>query len=205
VGSVTLPVYNARGGPQGKGHVTFDRAQSQYLDAGSRTLKIETNGGLTIVAVVRFTGDPGSWERIIDLGSGAGVDNLLLGREATSTNLEFHIYNGGYTRSGVSGVIVQDTWLTVVATYRASTREYWLTVNNYDGQTSSSGTASAALTDTTLSLTWMGRSHWDNDYLNGDVAGVFVVDEYLSTDATYGIADAMMRGVDLTASSCIYR
>jgi hypothetical protein len=31
------------------------------------------------------------------------------------------------------------------------------------------------------------------------------VDEYLSTDATYGIADAIMRGVDLTASSCIYR
>jgi hypothetical protein len=69
LGSAVLPVYNALGGPQGKGHVTFDRAQSQYLDAGARTLNIATNGGLTIVAVVRFTGTVGDFERIIDLGS----------------------------------------------------------------------------------------------------------------------------------------
>jgi hypothetical protein len=37
--------------------------------------------------------------------------------------------------------------------------------------------------------------------LNGDIAGVFVVDEYLSTDATSAIADAMVRGVDLTETS----
>jgi hypothetical protein len=43
VGSAILPVYNALGGPQGKGHVTFDRAQSQYLNAGSRTLNVATN------------------------------------------------------------------------------------------------------------------------------------------------------------------
>jgi hypothetical protein len=64
-------VYSASGGPQGKGHVTFNRTNSQYLDAGARTLNIATNGGLTIVAVVRFTGTAGSYERIIDLGSGA--------------------------------------------------------------------------------------------------------------------------------------
>ena len=28
-----------------------------------------------------------------------------------------------------SGVLVQNSWLTVVVTYRASTREYWLSVN----------------------------------------------------------------------------
>ncbi len=40
VGSAILPVYNAAGGPQGKGHVSFNRANSQYLDAGLRTLNI---------------------------------------------------------------------------------------------------------------------------------------------------------------------
>ena len=44
VSSSILPVYNALGGPLGKDHVTFDRAQSQYLHAGARTLKIATNG-----------------------------------------------------------------------------------------------------------------------------------------------------------------
>jgi hypothetical protein len=45
----------------------------------------------------------------------------------------------------------------------------------------------------------MGRSHWSADaYFNGDMAGVFVVDEYLSADATSAIVDAMARGEDLT-------
>ena len=45
----------------------------------------------------------------------------------------------------------------------------------------------------------MGKSWWSTDaYFNGEMAGVFVVDEYLSTDATSAIVDAMARGEDLT-------
>jgi hypothetical protein len=202
VGSATLPVYNALGGPQGKGHVSFLRAQSQYLDAGPRTLNIATNGGLTIVGVVRFTGTAGSWERIIDLGSGPAVNNLVVGRPGTAPNLCLSFRNGGseIIRT-LSGVIEQNTWLTAVVRYRESTREWWFTVN---GVAASAGNASASLADRTLSLTYMGRSHWahlGDAYLNGDIAGVFVVDEHLSTDATTAIADAMVRGVDLTETS----
>ncbi len=197
LGSDVLPVYNALGGPQGKGHVTFNRAQSQYLDAGPRTLNIATNGGLTIVAVVRFTGTPGQQERIIDMGT--GHDNVVVNRVSTTTTLETHVTSGGSVIISwvSSGVIVQDTWLTVVLRYRASTREYSFTVNNAN---SVSGTASAAVTDRTLSGTYIGKSWWwwVDAYLNGDVAGVFVVDEYLSTDATSAIADVMARGEDLT-------
>jgi deleted-in-malignant-brain-tumors protein 1 len=323
LGSAILPVYNASGGPQGKGHVTFDRNGSQFLDAGPRTLNIATNGGLTIVAVVRFTGSPGSYERIIDLGNGAtsAENSVVLGRERNTSNLMFEIRNGAsaIASTTVSGAIVQNSWLTVVARYRASTREYWLTVNNavesetlnatvrlaacrsdgccrvevfnngswgticdddwgaeetrvacrqmgcggtryiqefgggsgriwmdniacngseasinscsfggwgaHDcdheediGVCCTCGIASASVTNRTLSGTYMGRSRWfsnltnttngsnltvtignnTGDYFNGDIAGVFVVDEYLSTDATSAIADAMVRGVDLT-------
>jgi hypothetical protein len=208
VGSATLPVYSASGGPQGKGHVTFNRTLSQYLDAGPRTLNIATNGGLTIVAVARFTGTAasGNYERIIDLGSGAEVNNLVVSRKETAPNLLLSFRNGGseIISSTLSGVIVQDTWLTAVVRYRASTRKWWFTVN---GVAASTGTASASLADRTPSLTYMGRSQWPNlngggdAYLNGDIAGVFVVDEHLSTDATSAIADAMVRGVDLTETS----
>ena len=37
LGSIPLPTYDPLGGPKGKGHVSFDRSQSQYLDAGPRT------------------------------------------------------------------------------------------------------------------------------------------------------------------------
>jgi hypothetical protein len=206
LGSAVSPVYNALGGPQGKGHVTFDRTQSQYLDAGPRTLNIATNGGLTIVAVVRFTGTAREWERIVDLGSCGCSDcgccaynNVVVARKGwgVTQQLTLQFVNGEswILSSEGSSAIVQNTWLTVVASYRASTREYWLTVN---GVTISAGIVSQALPDRTLSYTWIGRSHCDNDYFNGDMAGVFVVDEYLSADATSAIADAMARGEDLT-------
>ena len=211
VGSAILPVYNALGGPQGKGHVTFDRTKSQYLDAGPRTLNIATNGGLTIVVVARFTGTPAYWERIIELASGPN-DHMVVGRWETSTNLNFEVYDGSTLAvlASSTGVIVQNSWLTAVVRYRASTREWWFTVN---GVAASVGTASASLADKTLSLTYMGRSQISTDaYFNGDMAGVFVVDEYLSTDATSALADAMVRGVDLTSTTptvicvclCIY-
>ncbi len=198
LGSAVLPVYNALGGPQGQGHVTFDRTQSQYLDAGPRTLNIATNGGLTIVAVVRFTGTPGHQERIIDLGNGSPDNNLVVCRVQTTTTLETVIRGGSVFSWGVSSaVIVQNSWLTIVVRYRASTREYSLTVNNANPV---SGTASNTVTDRTLSGTYMGKSWWStyDAYFNGDMAGVFVVDEYLSTDATSAIADSMTRGEDLT-------
>ena len=199
-GSAILPVYKALGGPQGKGHVTFDRTQSQFLDAGTRILNMATNGGLTIVAVVRFTGTVGNGERIFDMGNGPSNNNVLLARSASSTNLTFGMYNGASsvcTKSS-SGVIVQNSWLTVEVGYRASTRECWLTVN---GVASSAAIASANTTDRTSSFNWLGRSHWTDAFFNGDMAGVFVVDEYLSTNATNAIANAMVRGVDLTDTS----
>ncbi len=206
VGSAILPVYSASGGPQGKGHVTFNRTNEAYLDAGPRTLNISTNGGLTIVAVVRFTGTPGYNETIIDLGSGLRFNNLKIFREGTSSKLIVELVNGGSSTPwegtfaaiiSASDVIVQNEWLTIVVRYIGSTRTYWLTVNNFDY----TGVASAAVTDRSVSVTWIGQPQPGPAFFNGDMAGVFVVDEYLSTDATSAIADLMVRGVDLTADT----
>jgi hypothetical protein len=143
LGSAVLPVYNALGGPQGKGHVTFDRTQSQYLDAGQRTFNIRTNGGLTIVIVARFTGTAGDSERIIELAkwdvvnpynaNAFGVDKLQIYRQGTSADLLFEagMLNSVTARMGSgNGVIVQDRWLTVVARWRESTKQFFFMVNN---------------------------------------------------------------------------
>jgi len=195
-------LYNPFGGPQGKGHVTFDRSKEQYLDAGPCTWNIETNGGLTIVAVMRFTGSAGSNERIPDFTSEPGVF-LVLGRAGTSSGLFLAITNAGSSNMIVESVIPdkiqQNTWLTVVVRYRACSRVYVVTVNNAAGST---GTASAAVTNRNLFTTYIGKSSFPNAYFHGEIAGVFVVDEYLSTDATSAIADALVRGEDLTSQSC---
>jgi hypothetical protein len=214
LGSAVLPVYNALGGPQGKGHVTFNRAQSQYLDAGPRTLNIATNGGLTIVVVVRFTGTVGSWERIIDLGSGQDTNNLVLCRRSTDSgfNLIFQTQPSGPSNSVenrpvdyyIDNMIEQNTWVTVVVRYSESTTS----LNQFVVEVSKEprvwhykfSYVFDTVPDRTVSGTYIGKSWWSSvgDYFNGDMAGVFVVDEYLTTDATRAIVDSMTRGEDLT-------
>ena len=194
VGSAMRPTYNALGGPNGKGHVSFDRTNSQYLDAGTRTLNIATNGGFTIVSVVRFTGSGQNTERIVDLGSGAAVNNILIMRE-NGNNVQVIGFNGAARAidSG-GGTIVQNSWQTITWRYSASTKAWEVSIN---GVVAFSGTASAALADRTLSGTYIGKSHWGPPFLNGDVAGCFVVDEYLNTDAIAAVIDSMAQGVDL--------
>jgi hypothetical protein len=170
---------------------------SQFLDAGPRTLNIATNGGLTIVAVVRFTGTPGDWEVIFDLASGKPDNNIYLARCGNSSNLALHIYDrSSKTVNLENAVIEQDTWLTVVVRYRASTRECLFTVNDdtYSGI--------ANLTDRTVSGTLIGTSQWGSSYpyFNGDVAGVFVVDEYLSDGAVSAVTTSIEEGQDIDAA-----
>jgi hypothetical protein len=138
LGSSPLPTYDPIGGSQGKGHVSCDRSQSQYLDAGPRTLNITTNGGLTIVVVVRFTGTVGDYEKIIDLGSGSPDNNIILGRYAdiTYSSIAMEVANGGvFLIDGRSDgqfrmPFGQGSWLTIVVRYLASTRECVVKVNN---------------------------------------------------------------------------
>ena len=201
VGSTVLPAYNAQGGPLGKGHVRFDRTQTQYLDGGARTFNIASNGGFTVVAVVRFRGSPGFSERVVDFGNGAGDNNIVVSRKETSSDLILDVYEGGNLVCEVSGssAIVQDQWMAIVARYRAQDRNFTLVVN---GQLAGSTTANVALTDKTLNGTYVGRSHWNHDYFNGDIAGLYVNDEYASDEKSALIADALKEGLDLTELPC---
>jgi hypothetical protein len=90
-GSTPLPSYNALGGPQGNGHVTFEANKPQYLQMGVRTLQIASNGGLTIVAVVRFNSFGSYWEKILCMGDGAAMDNIVLGRYSNTNSLSFSV------------------------------------------------------------------------------------------------------------------
>jgi hypothetical protein len=200
VGSTVLPAYMAQGGPLGKGHVSFDRTQTQYFDGGAWTFNIASNGGLTVVAVVRFRGSPGNWERVIDFANGAADNNIVVSRVQTSSDLALQVFEGSNVLGevNISSAIVQDQWMTIVARYRAQDRTCSLDVNGQQATLTI-----VALTDKTLSSTRVGRSHWgDHDYFNGDIAGLYVTDEYASDEKSALIAEALKEGLDLTELPC---
>jgi len=211
-GSDVLPTYNPFGGPKGKGHLSFNRFKSQFLDAGPRTLNIASNGGLTIVTVVRFTGAPGDEERIIECASGSPDNNIILKRAGTSTSLGLQLNYGntyeGQIETSCDGVIVQDTWLTVVLRYNAATCTFVIKVITTLATTEWPLVVSKAVTDRTVSGTWIGKNRWFSNghpYFNGDVAGVFVVDEYLSDAAVCAVTAAIEEGEDPDVAFRAYR
>jgi len=132
------------------------------------------------------------------MGNGENNNNLLMTREGGGTNLRVNLMNGAQNIAVVSsiGVITQNLWLTVISRYSTWNRVLALSVNGVVSTSSEDGT----LTDRTVCRSWMGRSNWAQDaFLNADIAGLFVVDEYLDTLTTTAITNAIIRGQDLTS------
>jgi len=95
-------------------------------------------------------------------------------------------------------VIVQNTWLTVMATYASSSRNIKLRAGNV----TVSGTCSFAVTDRVFSKTYIGRSNWAGDtYSKGSIVCLYAVDALLSEAEISDISDKMYRGED-TLQSC---
>jgi hypothetical protein len=189
------PVYYDRGGyTNDMGYLNFDRANSQHLNGGARTLNIATNGGLTIVALVKFTGTVSSFERIIDFGNGQGNSNILFARSGTSSSIYFDGLNattafGGGNVISPTGTIVQDEWTIFSARYTASTRGIELFKNNI---LIASGTTTIAITDRTVTTSYVGRSHWSADtYFNGQMGGLYVFDRLLSYNEMTTLANSL--------------
>jgi len=217
-GSASLPVYNSTGGPTGNGHVSFDSAQQHFLDGGGRLFNAMSNGVFTVVAVVRFTGLTTDRESLISFGTGANKRAFSLGRtfanhsglvvnnlfmtlhDTDSVNTSYH------TPGSIPYQIVEQEWITIVGRYCTMNNTLDLMVNNLS-------VASAILPaswlnsvevelngDMNLSYTLVGGDRSaGHGFLHADVAGLFVVDEYLSTEAGLRIADAMKQGEDLTS------
>ena len=124
LGSNPLPSYIPSGGPAGGGHSEFLSSSSQFLNAGPRTLKVGTHKGLTLVALVKFKGSAGSFERILEGGTSSVTDRgFLLGREDSSTQLSFKAFGASGSGSGALCVITcaefieQDSWVAVAVRY----------------------------------------------------------------------------------------
>ena len=190
----TLPTYNALGGPSGKGHVNFNSAQAQWLSTGSRTFNIGTNGGFTIVIVMRWAGVLQTGQHILTSGNPRTWEIYRYG----ATTIEFLWWNGNtWWRVWRSTTMTQDvTWLTIVVRYNKNGQVY-STINGAGGTDGRFGYG-----DRTFDALYLGRSRTNTGHLNGDIAGAFIVDELLTIDATNVISNAMVNGMDLTDTTC---
>ena len=83
------PSFLPASGPLGLGATVFQRESLHFLDAPPRNWKIQSKGGLAIVVGVKFDGNVGMHERIIDFGNAMEryYDSFLLSRWEKSSRL----------------------------------------------------------------------------------------------------------------------
>eukprot|EP00386_Alphamonas_edax_P009466 GDKI01031134.1.p1 GENE.GDKI01031134.1~~GDKI01031134.1.p1 ORF type:complete len:147 (-),score=36.01 GDKI01031134.1:365-805(-) len=94
-----------------------------WQDKGPKNFDITGNGGLTVIAYVKFTGSKvGSWERFFDFGSGNPNGNMLLARGSTNKAVTFQAYNPDSGRVFHFNFpdLNQDTWALYVIRYAAA-------------------------------------------------------------------------------------
>lgn len=181
VGTASLPVYKKTSETfpfVRLGTNTRSTADGNYLNFGSQTFNMGTNGGFTAVFMVRFY-NLANWERIIDFGSGAGVDNLIIGRMGNLSSFCVSYYNGSSFSQDPSGQgSITGGWQVIAV--RITTTElkfYENTTATYTGLT---------VQNKTLSNTYIGRSNWPDEYANIDLREMLIYDKALSdTEVAY--------------------
>ena len=166
----------------------------QYLDAGSKTFNVNTNGGFTAIWYGAFARTSNGYERIFDFGNGQALDNIIALRWDTGTNVAFFMFNGdtSYLIATGNDAIVQNEWAVWSFRYTASSRLMEILKN---GVSLVTGTAGAAITDKTLTKTLIGRSNWTSTldkYSNINTVGFYAYDRYLSDEQVASVSNHLM-------------
>lgn len=166
----------------------------QYYDFGSVYFPCASQGFTVSVEFMYTLLTTGSgWDRIFDFGSGAGVDNLLLSREGTSTNLRFDVRNGGTVVNplmNVTTALAINTWYKVVIVYNpvvGSTGTLYAYLND---NLVTSQVLTAQLTNRTMTRNFIARSNFDGDNAFNGIIRTFNWWNRVLTPAEFGTASA---------------
>jgi hypothetical protein len=183
------PVYFSTGGYNNNAYVSFVRASSTHLAAGSQTINLKTNGGFTAMVQIKFI-TLGAWERIFDFGNGSASSNIWLGRADTQATLRLEIFNPSVTAvTSTASSLVQNEWAVWTARYNSSTRLMEIYKNNV---LNSSLTSANDFIDRTLSNTYIGRSNWSDPYLDAHMSKLFLYDRLLTTQEMTNLYNYMV-------------
>lgn len=106
----------------------FDLTGTQWLDGGSKTFNISTNGGFTAVFMV-ISRSTGTFERIFDFGStGTDNNNAIIAWRESSTQMSFTICNASGTAfaTATTNVNIYPTieWACWAVRYTQSNKTY---------------------------------------------------------------------------------
>lgn len=162
VGGSAGPIYDTS---TGNPHIAFNGVSStvgDYLDYGSTTWNIATNGGFTFIGMVRFNTITSSRERVFNLYKSGGTEvltRLLLARVGTTNTIS--VYIGNLTTLSaltVTNGIVNGSWQIFACRVQNEGVDTWrisLWINNIK---TTGSTFTMSMNDLITTNSYIGRS-----------------------------------------------
>jgi hypothetical protein len=185
--------------------IVFNSVNSNYLSFPPQTFNIATKG-FTLISKCMFTGAPGSYERIFEVGNGANNNNIGLQRNSTTSQLTlfFGSNNGNAQNFLTPAVLNQNTIFTCVARYDPYTNGGTSTIFYNGSNIYSSNAMSGALgTDRTVNNIFIGNNEWGNITLNGNIYNLAVYNRALTDKEIQDATAALMAEPSLPNKSTI--
>ena len=149
-----------------------------------RAFNLQSNGGLTIVATVKFMGTMNSGEKIVDFGNDKNqpADNIILGRHGATDRIVAVLAEGSAAACQIvsgDGVIMQDEWMTITVQYVASANEISLRKNGKI--TAGPQSCMQTPSDRNVTRMFIGKSNDESvSFFHGEIMGLYIADKVLS-------------------------
>ena len=187
------------GTASGYTHVSFNRAASQYFSIPTSLPMTWFNNsgvysGLTIFVVAQYVGTPGSYERFIDFGNGAGSDNLIVARNGTTNTWSGSIFDGGNTVGTCASPVASDGMFHIFMvnfTNAASGMSTTLFIDDASTVAATPTTSGTPITNRTTINNYIGKSNWPDAYLNANIRQIQMYNSSLTTNQMIGVCSAL--------------
>ena len=181
------------------GSIISSSGTGKYLNGGSKTFNINTNGGFTAVWYGAYTTSINT--RILDFANGSGIDNILVGFNGGSVYFQMFNGVGRWGNLAAGGAVTQNEYAVFTFRYTASSRLIEILKNDV---LLVAETAGVSITDRTVSNTYINRSNWDGDtYGSLNTVGLYVYDRYLTDTQVASVSNHLMNCTTSTMPSTL--
>jgi hypothetical protein len=174
--------YSSGGGSSGSlSYVSIRASGSQYIDLGTQSFAINTNGGFTIVTYAQFQSFANNYEDFFYCGNSWNTNALYLRRYSTTAKLMSYGYEGTSQSINVQSndVLVIGEWTMIVVRYSKSTNNWQILKDGVEVASSAPWTSSIA-DKVNLNQCNIGRVNGWNPSLSVNMRGFYMYDRALS-------------------------
>ena len=176
---------------------TFDRSIPTEVDLGPVQWNVLNNGGVTLVAKIKFSSSPTRYERVFAATDSATAGNALFQiMRRDQEEKMFFIFNDGDTNCVSPDIaITNEQWISMKFWFNSATNNMEVQLNDGDIYYTDCSTVSGFFAQDRLqNVNIFGRHGGSSPHFHGAIAGFYGWNSYLSAEAVDSVLNSIVVG-----------